>query len=135
MPLSDAEPGPASGQGLAVAAESLYLVNLLLAPGFAFLILLVLYFRHRHSASPLARGHLQQTLAASLWAGGLLVLVNGFILWSGGYDQPSTWLILLLYFVCCHAALVLLGVLGLARAMAGQPYRYAVIGPRLPAEN
>jgi uncharacterized membrane protein len=135
MPLSDTEPRPSEGQGLAVAAQSLYLVNLLLVPGIAFLILLVLYFRHRDSAPALARGHLRQTLAASLWAGLLLVLVNGLILWLGGYDQASTWVVLLLYFTTCHATLVLLGVVGLARAMAGKPYRFPVIGPRLPAGN
>ncbi len=135
MPPSDAEPDSPEGQGLAVAAESLYLVNLLLVPGVAFVILLVLYFRHRGSAPALARGHLQQTLVASLWAGLLLILVNGMILWLGGYDRASTWMLLLLYFVSCHAALVLLGVVGLARAMAGKPYRYPVIGPRLPAGN
>jgi uncharacterized membrane protein len=135
MPLSDTEPRPSEGQGLAVAAQSLYLVNLLLVPGIAFLILLVLYFRHRDSAPALARGHLRQTLAASLWAGLLLVLVNGLILWLGGYDQASTWVVLLLYFTTCHATLVLLGVVGLARAMAGKPYRFPVIGPHLPAGN
>ena len=135
MPPSDADPAPPEGQGLAVAAESLYLVNLLLVPGVAFVILLVLYLRHRGSAPALARGHLQQTLIASLWAGLLLVLVNGLILWLGGYDQASTWMVLLLYFVSCHAALVLLGVVGLARAMAGKPYRYPLIGPRLPIGN
>lgn len=134
MPPSDAEAAP-EGQGLAVAAETLYLVNLLLVPGIAFMILLYLYLRHRTEASALALGHLQQTVAASLWAGLLLVLVNGLVLWLGGYDQAGTWVVLLLYFVSCHAALVLLGVVGLARAMAGKPYRYPVIGPRLPIGN
>ena len=41
-PLDDAPP---PGQGLAVAAESLYLINLLLLPGPGFLLLLGLYFR------------------------------------------------------------------------------------------
>jgi hypothetical protein len=135
MPPSDADPGPPEGQGLAVAAETLYLVNLLLVPGIAFVILLYLYFRHRTTAQALALGHLQQTVAASLWAGLLLILVNGLILWLGGYDRASTWMVLLLYFVSCHAALVLLGVVGLARAMAGKPYRYPLIGPRLPTGN
>ena len=139
MPLSDADPAPPApppeGQGLAVAAETLYLVNLLVVPGVAFVILVYLYLRHRASAPVLALGHLQQTVAASLWAGLLLVLINGLILWLGGYDEPWTWVVLLLYFTTCHAALVLLGVVGVARAMAGKPYRYPVIGPRLPAEN
>jgi hypothetical protein len=135
MPLSAAEAEPARGQGLAVTAEVLYLLNLLLLPGLAFVLLLLVYFRHRRSAPVLARVHLQQTVAASLWAGALLLLVNGLILWGGGYDRPHTWLVLVLYFLCCHAALVLLGVLGLARALAGQRFRYPLIGPRLPSEN
>lgn len=117
-----------AGQQLAVIAEALYLVNLLLVPGVAFAILLVLYARHRHTAPPLARCHLQQTVVGSIWAGVLLIAVNALILALGGYSAPSTWVVLVLYFVSCHAALVLVGVLGLAKAMAGQAYRYPLIG-------
>lgn len=116
------------GTSLAVIAETLYLVNLLLVPGVAFAVLLVLYLRRIGTAPPLARCHLRQTLFASLWAGVLLVVVNGLILALGGYDAPYTWVILVLYFTTCHTTLVLLGVLGLAKAMAGQPYRYPLIG-------
>jgi len=55
-------------------------------------------------------------------------LANGLILLLGGYDQPTTWVVLILYFTCCHSALILLGVLGLVKALAGQPYRYPLIG-------
>lgn len=116
------------GTSLAVTAEALFLVNLLLVPGVAFAILAVLYLRRIGDAPPLARCHLRQTLFASLWAGVLLVAVNGLILALGGYDAPNTWVILVLYFTTCHATLVLLGVLGLAKAMAGQPFRYPLIG-------
>jgi uncharacterized Tic20 family protein len=116
------------GTSLAVTAETLYLVNLLLVPGVAFAVLAVLYLRRKDAAPPLARCHLRQTLSASLWAGVLLVAVNGLILALGGYDAPYTWVILVLYFTTCHTTLVLLGVLGLAKAMAGQPYRYPLIG-------
>ncbi|HEY9198161.1 MAG TPA: hypothetical protein VIR60_02265, partial [Gammaproteobacteria bacterium] len=115
-------------QSLAVAAEALYLLNLLLLPGLAFMVLLWLYSKHGKTAPPLARCHLRQTLAASLWAGVLLIAVNGLILALGGYHAPGTWVVLVLYFVTCHAALVLLGVLGVAKAMAGQPYRYPLLG-------
>lgn len=131
MPLSvpDKEViNPIAGATLAITAEILYLVNLLLLPGIAFLILLVIYLRSSKTAPPLARCHLRQTFTASLWAGVLLVLVNGLILALGGYHASSTWVILILYFVTCHASLVLLGVLGLAKAMAGQLYRYPIIG-------
>lgn len=118
------------GQGLAVAAESLYLINLLLLPGLGFLLLLGLYFRYRNSASPLARVHLRQTVSASLWAGALLILANLAIVVLGGY-QAGTWIIVILYFTTVHATLVLLGILGLARALAGQPCRYPLIGTLL----
>jgi hypothetical protein len=116
------------GQGLAIAAESLYLINLLLLPGLAFLLLLGLYGRYRRTAPPLGRQHLQQTLSASLWAGGLLVIVNLLIITLGGYDAASTWVIVILYFTTVHATLVLLGVLGLARSLAGQTFHYPLVG-------
>lgn len=119
-----------SGQRLAVAAEALYLANLLILPGAAFLILLVLYRRHACAATPLARCHLRQTLAASLWAGLILVAVNIAIVALGGYRAPATWAIVVLYFTLCHAALVLFGVMGLAKAMAGQSYVYPLLGQR-----
>lgn len=112
----------------AVLAEALYLVNLLLAPGLAFLALLVLFRRHRDSADALTRIHVRQSFAASVVAGVLLVVVPGLIALTGDLSQPGAWTVLLLYFVSCHGALVLLGVLALARALAGQPYSYPLLG-------
>lgn len=120
-----------SGRALAVTAEALYLANLLLLPGLAFLALLWLW-RRRAAVPPLAAGHLSQTVAASLWAGLLLVLANALILALGGYHNPYAWLVLILYFTLCHAALVLLGAFGLARALAGQCWRYPLLGRPLP---
>lgn len=117
---------------MAVAAESLYLVNLLLLPGLAFLALLWLHFRHCDGAPPLARGHLRQTLSASLWAGILLVIANLTIVALGGYDAAWTWVVVILYFTAVHTTLIVLGIVGLARALAGQPYRYPLVGNLLP---
>lgn len=118
------------GQGLAVAAEALYLANLSILPGVAFLILLVLYRRHARAAPPLARCHLRQTIAASLWAGLILIVANIAIVMLGGYRAPATWAIVVLYFTVCHASLILLGVVGLAKAMSGQRYVYPLLGRR-----
>lgn len=118
-------PGRASP---AVQAEALYLINLLLAPGLAFLLLWVLFRRHRDSADLLVRGHVRQTFAASLLAGLLLTAVPALIALTGDLGQPGTWMGLVLYFVCCHGTLVLLGVLGLARALAGKPYSFPLLG-------
>lgn len=117
-----------AGFPLAVAAESLYLINLMLAPGLAFIALLALWLRHRRSAPPLARCHLAQTMAASLWAGGLLVFVNAAIIALGGYHSAYTWVVVILYFTTCHTTLICFGALGLARALAGRPYVFPLIG-------
>jgi hypothetical protein len=132
MPASEPErlqpEADVPGQGIAVAAETLYLVNLLLLPGLAFVVLLLVYIRNIKPAPELARCHLRQTLSASLWAGGLLLVANASILLLGGYRSPNTWMVVIIYFTTCHATLVLLGVMGLAKAMAGQCYRYPVVG-------
>ena len=134
MPHSDADnkqsdsPDEQPGQNLAITAEVLYLVNLLLLPGLAFIILLFVYFRYRSTSAVLASCHLRQTMSASLWAGVMLVLVNGLIILLGGYDAPSTWVVVILYFTTIHATLILIGTLGLARAMAGKHYHYPLVG-------
>ena len=81
------------GVGIAVAAESLYLVNLLLAPGLGFAALVWLWWSNRGSTPPLAAAHLAQTLSGSVWAGILLVVVNGLILLLGGCASraPAVW--------------------------------------------
>lgn len=134
MPPSD-DPAERSvpGLGLAISAEALYLANLLILPGIGFLALLWLYGARHRSSPPLAADHLCQTLRGSLWAGGLLVLANALILLLGGYQAHGTWVVLILYFTICHSTLVLYGIVGLAKAMAGQCWRYPLIGCPSPA--
>lgn len=120
------------GAGVAIAAESLYLVNLLLAPGLGFVLLLGLWWRSRDGASPLASSHLAQTLSGSLWAGILLVVANGLILLLGGYRGPNVWAIVITYFTLCHSMFIVFGAYGLAKAMAGQCWRYPLVGRPLP---
>jgi len=120
------------GLGVAVAAESLYLVNLLLAPGLGFILLLGLWWRRRKSAPPLAVAHLSQTVFGSLWAGLLLVVANALILLLGGYRGPNVWAIVITYFTLCHSVLIMFGAYGLAKAMAGQCWRFPLVGRPLP---
>lgn len=123
------EPAPA-GQSLAIAAETLYLVNLMLAPGLAFLVLAWLWLKRRHDAPPLARCHLDQTFFVSLWGGVLIVGANAVLFLVFGWDWEWTWVIVVLYFTAVHSTLILLGMVGLAKAMAGKPYVYPLIGSR-----
>lgn len=122
------------GFGLAVAAEALYLANLLLLPGIAFLVLLWLWWRFRETAPPLASAHLAQTVSASLWGGVLLVLVNLLILLLGGYHGGHVWVVVITYFTLMHSSLVVFGAYGLAKAMAGQCWRFPLVGRPLPAQ-
>lgn len=118
------------GQSLAVAAEMLYLANLMLAPVAAFAVLAWLWHRHAATAPPLARNHLRQTFFVSLWGGSLLVAVSIAFVVLIGLDSGWTWTLVIIYFTCVHSTLILLGVAGLARAMAGRCFRYPLIGPR-----
>ncbi|OQY52643.1 MAG: hypothetical protein DRR08_07110 [Candidatus Parabeggiatoa sp. nov. 2] len=117
------------GQSLAILAESLYLINLLLLPGIAFLILAVLFFKYESKAPSLAGCHLRQTFSASIWAGLVLILLNGVILLIGGYQAPYTWVIVILNFVLFHATFVFLGIFGLVNALVGKGFHYPLIGP------
>ena len=128
MPVSEDSEQEIPGQSLAVWAEVLYLSNLLIAPGLAFAALLWLYFNRSADMPALALCHLRQAISASIWAGALLVIANLLIILLGGYAAPKTWVIVIIYFTTCHSTLVLLGVLGLAKAMAGQKYVYPLVG-------
>lgn len=121
---------PETHVSVAVQAESLYLLNLLLFPGLSFVLLLWLAHSHKNSASELTRCHLRQTIIASIWAGVLLLIVAGLIIALGGFSSPYTWIVLILYFLCCHSVLILFGVFGLARAMAKQTFVYPLIGSK-----
>ncbi len=135
LPTPDAtfaREGVPAGQALAVWAEALFLANLLVAPGVAFGVLLWLWWRHKATAPLLARQHLHQATMVSLVGGVLIVCLSLlWVLWAG-LGSAWTWVVVLTYFVCIHGALVLLGMFALSKAMAGQPWRYPVIGPRLP---
>ena len=118
------------GQRLAIVAESLYLANLLVAPGLAFGVLVWLWLKHRHTAPPLAYQHLRQATYVSVVGGVLIVCLSAILVAMGGLNQPLTWVVVITYFVCVHGTLVLFGMFALAKAMAGEAWRYPVIGPR-----
>lgn len=128
MPALEDNKQEIPGQPLAAWAEVLYLSNLLIAPGLAFLILLWLYFKRSADTPALAVGHLLQTIFASIFAAVLLILASLLFLLLGGTNSAASWIIVILYFLTCHATLVLFGVIGLTKALAGQKYSYPLIG-------
>jgi uncharacterized membrane protein len=120
------------GQWIAIAAESLYLANLLILPGIGFLLLLALAFWGREGRAPLAAAHLEQTVRASLWAGVLLIIVISVVMAIAGAGAMYVWTLAIIYFIVCHATFVLLGAFGLTKALAGYCWRYPLVGPPLP---
>lgn len=127
MPPSE---GKTPGQGLAVAAEALFLADLLLAPGICFAVLLWLWVKHKDSAPPLARQHLKQATFVSFCGGVLIVSISAIFIALGGLQWEWTWVLVIMYFTCIHSTLVMFGVFGLSKAMAGQTWRYPLIGPK-----
>lgn len=123
------------GQGLAVLAEALYLGNLLLVPGVCFGVLLWLWLKHKDDAPPLARQHLKQTTFVSLYGGILIIALSSLFIAIGGLHWEWTWVVVILYFTCVHSTLVMFGMFGLSKAMAGQTWRYPLIGPAVDSKK
>ena len=48
-----------------------------------------------------------------------------------GLHWEWTWVLVIMYFTCIHSTLVMFGMFGLAKAMAGQSWRFPLIGPAL----
>ncbi|HHJ14976.1 MAG TPA: hypothetical protein ENJ79_11510 [Gammaproteobacteria bacterium] len=129
--MSIARPDQARNKTVAVQAEVLYLVNLMLAPGLAFLLLALLWVAHRHDADALARQHLSQTLGVSLIGGGLILIATLVFAATGGLASGYLVMTLVLYFTFIHSSLILFGVIGLVKAMAGEAYTYPLVGPMI----
>jgi len=116
------------GKTLAITAESLFLVNLMLAPGLAFAALVLLYLLKGKDAEPLPANHLSQTLGVSVIGGVLLVVIIALILLLGGFDSGYTWMVVVFYFTFIHSSLIFMGVFGLVKALNGQHFVYPWIG-------
>jgi len=125
-----------AGQELAVLAESLYVANLLILPFVAFIVLGLIFLKKHHSAPPLAQSHLEQTISASIGIVILSIACAGIImlLKMWGLEDAGVWIIVVIVFTIIHATMVLFGVLGLAKAMAGKCWRYPLFGNLLPTD-
>jgi len=133
---NDLDEDEVDGQGLAVLAESLYVANLLILPFLAFFILGFIFLKNHGAAPPLAKSHLEQTLFASFGIAILFIACACIImlLKMWGLEDVTIWMIVVTVFTIIHATMVLFGVLGLAKAMAGKCWRYPLFGKPLPAD-
>ncbi|MCG6937888.1 MAG: hypothetical protein LJE83_06900 [Gammaproteobacteria bacterium] len=135
VPLNNMVDGQViAGKDLAVLIESLYVANLLVLPGLAFLALLYIFMKKRHSLPALAKSHLDQTMSACIWIAAMLLVATTSVLAMryAGVEDVTLWMIVVMLFTILHASMVFLGILGLAKALAGKCFRYPVVGKPLP---
>jgi hypothetical protein len=113
---------------LAIKIESWYLLNLTLMPVLGFFVLIFYYDKYFDKVGALVDNHLVQTLNAALWLGSALVLMSSFVFFVTGINNITGWVIVILYITCIHSIFILLGVIGLVKALAGQFYSFPVVG-------
>lgn len=125
---------PLSGKDFAVLVESLYVANLLILPGLAFVILAILFLKKHGSIPALADSHLEQTMSASIWIGIIFFIaaITTMMMNLMGIEDVTLWIITVITFTIIHASMVLLGIVGLSKALSGKCWRYPVVGKALP---
>lgn len=101
-----------------------YLLNISFLPVIGFVVQLWLWQRSRSQCRVFANHHARQSILASVGAAVLLGLVSVLILAFGGLSSPYTWVTLILYFTLCHSGLIVLGVVGYARASGGKNFEF-----------
>lgn len=124
-----------NGRDFAVLLESLYVANLLILPLLAFIILALIFIRKHGSLPTLADSHLEQTISASIWTGVIFFIaaISVMLMKLVGVEDVTIWIIAIITFTIIHATMVLFGVFGLAKALAGKCWRYPLVGKPLPA--
>lgn len=109
-----------------ILPSGLYLANLLVAPGIAYVLLIVLLFRFRESENKLFLYHLKASLILATIVGMILIGIPIGILLIG-YFSDLAWMLALTFLVTFHGFSVIFGVYILAKAMANQPFWFPFI--------
>jgi uncharacterized Tic20 family protein len=122
------------GKDFAVLIESLYVANLLILPILAFVVLALIFIKKHGELPTLADSHLEQTISASIWIGIIFFVAAITIMMMNllGMEDVTLWIITIITFTIIHATMVLFGVFGLAKALAGKCWRYPFVGKPLP---
>ncbi|HTN33285.1 MAG TPA: hypothetical protein VL091_04720 [Marinobacter sp.] len=105
----------------AVFPVAWYLLNLLVIPGMAFLVLVGL-FVFDSGASDLRRAHTRAALFMSVLGAVLMIsgIATGWLFWG---NTGNFWTFALIWATVLHTSFVLWGIVSLARAMSDKrPY-------------
>ena len=106
-------------QRSAIIYQSLYLMNLLLIPGIAFIILLW-FLKKEKKQIGWHKAHLYRSIQLSLLAGLFIAVIPLLVIFISKQSEVSV-IIMVIYFISVHTTFVMLGMLNIARAMAKKP--------------
>ncbi|MCB1645554.1 MAG: hypothetical protein KDI36_08880 [Pseudomonadales bacterium] len=114
---------------IAIVAETLYLLNLMILPGLAFILLTILFFKYRRSESVVIFSHLRQTMGLSVIGGFSVIATFSFVALFGNTsaDTAMKWMWFVLGFTVIHSSLILTGVYGLVKALNDQPFVFGFL--------
>lgn len=101
-----------------VIYQSLYLLNLLLLPGIAFIVLCFLFKKNKTQLG-LQKIHLYRSVQLSLAAAFFIAFIPLAIIYLAT-DFQASLMVMLVYIVTMHALFVLLGMFNISRAMANK---------------
>jgi hypothetical protein len=116
----------------AVYAVVLFMANVLFVifGGVFYLALWVLYLRRYKNASPVTQNHLKQALIAASLSTAIFILINIYIMVSGGYIPLSRSAIVAieLYGLVVLPLFMATGVFALFGVIKNEDVRYPLIG-------
>ena len=116
----------------AVLAVVFYMANILFVifGGIFYLALWVLYLRRYKTASRVTQNHLKQALIAASLTTTIFIVINIFILTTGGYIPltRSAIIVIELYGLVVLPVFMGLGVYALSKAIKNEDVRYPLIG-------
>ncbi len=110
-----------------VVLQGLYLINLLALPIIAAVPIIYLCKMHWHSDDLVTRCHTRQVIATTIWFA-VVVIGGALLFWLVGNHGPELWTMLLMYLIVFHTTFVMIGMVGLAKAITGKPYQPYLIG-------
>ena len=93
------------------------ILNLTFLPVIGFVGLLLL--RPRTSAGHIDRYHVNLGIKLNVFAGVVLLLASGLMIWLGGWDSPWTWVYVISYFTLIHSLFILVATWAMVRSWSG----------------
>jgi uncharacterized Tic20 family protein len=107
-------------------AEGFFIAGLLFV-GLFYIALWGLYALRYKKASSVTKNHIKQSIIASSISTLIFVILNVFIVVTGGYASATGLVSLEIYFMLIVPVFLLFGLLGFSKAVNHKDYKYPVV--------